>query len=110
MILFAPSDEHYLYYLSRALGTLQYTYPGQFTRDTASVDTRRFVFGSGVHVDAPDLYKNPLYEYATPLRVVLAPGDVLCIPAGWHHEVQSLPDAGTGLNVAVNFWFESTLR
>lgn len=110
MILFPPSDEPYLYYLSRALGRLRYTHPGQFTRDATSVDRRRFVFGSSVHVDSPDLLKHPLFEHSTPRRVVLQAGDVLFIPARWHHEVQSLPDAVTGLNVAVNFWFDSDLR
>jgi len=62
-------------------------------------------------VDKPDLIKHPLFARATPLRVILHPGDVLYLPAFWHHEVQSIPDvdesAGPGrrINIAVNFWF-----
>ena len=110
MILFPPSDERNLYYTSRALGTLDYTYPGNFTRSPANLDRRRFVFGSSVNIDAPDLQKHFLYRFATPVRVVLQAGDVLFIPAWWHHEVQSVPDAVVGLNVAVNFWFERALH
>ena len=37
------------------------------------------------------------------------PGDVLYLPAYWHHEVQSLPDPDPleQLNIAVNFWFKN---
>jgi len=105
LILFPPTDLEYLYYTGRAKGELKYQYPGEFTRDPATVDNRSFVFGSSVNVDKPDLKQHPLYAKATPFRVVLNPGDVLYLPAFWHHEVQSVPDADTGLNIAVNFWF-----
>lgn len=68
---------------------------------------RGFVFGSSVHVDQPDLERHPLYSRARPLRVLLRPGDVLYLPAFWHHEVQSIPDAREGLNIAINYWFKN---
>lgn len=105
LLLFPPSDIEHLYYTGRPKGVLSYTYPGNFTRDPSTVDRRGFVFGSSVDVDAPDMARFPKYAKASPLRVVLRPGDALYLPAYWHHEVQSIPDAETGLNIAVNFWF-----
>jgi ribosomal protein L16 Arg81 hydroxylase len=52
-----------------------------------------------------DLVRHPLYRSATPVRAEIGPGDVLYLPAYWHHEVQSIPDEDEGINVAVNFWF-----
>eukprot|EP01041_Mallomonas_annulata_P001215 gene1215-2365_t len=116
LILFPPHDIGKLYYEGRPKGPLSYTYPSQFTREVDDMDPRAVVFGSGVNVDAPDLVRHPLYARTSPVRVVLGPGDVLYLPAYWHHEVQSLPDEGDGngddgdhsflgLNIAVNFWF-----
>jgi jumonji domain-containing protein 7 len=84
---------------------LQYDYPNNFTRNIKTLDTRAIVFGSSILVDSPDFNKFPLYRQATAYRVVLNPGDVLYLPAYWHHEVQSLPDEDVGLNIAVNFWY-----
>jgi jumonji domain-containing protein 7 len=105
LVLFPPSDVSFLYYVGRPKGTLQYEFPGQFIRDKATVDSRSFVFGSSVHVDSPDEVRHPLYKRAHPLHVLLNKGDVLYLPAYWHHEVQSIPDEKEGINVAVNFWF-----
>jgi tetratricopeptide (TPR) repeat protein len=104
IILFPPEDLTKLYYQGRPKGKLAYEYPSHFIRDPDSVDKRGFVFGSGVNVDRPDLERHPLYTDAQPVRVVLEPGDVLYLPAYWHHEVQSIPD-NNALNLAVNFWF-----
>jgi len=109
LILFPPEDIVNLYYEARPKGPLKYEYPGRFERDRASLDRRAVVFGSSVNVDSPDLRRHPKYANANPIRVVLRPGDMLYLPAYWHHEVQSIPDDGDevyrGLNVAVNFWF-----
>jgi len=105
LVLFPPSDVSYLYYVGRPKGTLQYKFPGQFIRDKATVDPRSFVFGSSVDVDSPDEVRHPLYKRAHPLHVLLNKGEVLYLPAYWHHEVQSIPDETEGINLAVNFWF-----
>jgi hypothetical protein len=105
VILFPPADLSKLYYQPRRKGQLSYTYPGVFTREPSKVERGKVVFGSSVRLDAPDLQRFPLLSYTSPVRVVLQAGDVLYVPAFWHHEVQSLPDEKTGLNVAVNFWF-----
>lgn len=38
---------------------------------------------------------------------MLEEGDVLYLPAYWHHEVKSHPDPEEGLNIAVNYWFKN---
>ena len=57
-----------------------------------------------------------MYIQASAVRAVLSPGDVLYLPAYWHHEVQSIPEEKEkeekeeekeGLNIAVNFWFQN---
>ena len=106
LILYPPSDLTSLYYVGRPKGKLTYGYPSKFTRDPATVDQGSFVFGSSVNLDAPDMRRHPKFKNASPIRVVLEPGDVIYLPAYWHHEVQSIPD-DDGLNVAVNFWFKN---
>ena len=116
LLLFPPSDVKNLYYVGRPKGTLKFEYPATFDRDKSSVDKRAFVFGSSVNVDDPDTARHPLYAKASPLRVILHPGDVLYLPAFWHHEVQSIPEPDTSMgpgkriNVAVNFWFANMTR
>jgi hypothetical protein len=39
--------------------------------------------------------------------VVLEEGDVLYLPAFWHHEVRSEPDDVEQLNLAINYWFRN---
>lgn len=107
IILFPPADVAKLYYKGRIKGTLEYTYPGIFTRNFSTLDHRSFLFGSSVNIDRPNTVKHPLYLQATPLRVLLSPGESLYLPAFWHHEVQSLPSEESGLNIAVNFWFQN---
>ena len=108
VVLFPPADIDRLYYVGRPKGVLRFTPPSTFVRDPAAVDPRAFVFGSSVHVDRPDLARHPLYASTTPTRALLGPGDCLFLPAFWHHEVQSQPDAYQGLNIAVNFWYRNT--
>lgn len=123
-----------LYYVGRPKGVLEYEYPSKFTRNSDSIQKKNYVFGSSVHLDAPDLVRHPLFQKARPIRTVLKPGEVLYLPAYWHHEVQSLPyhglsnrynsslskydsdtsdrlrqamDEQLGLNIAVNFWFQN---
>lgn len=101
------SDVTILFVISLTIGALRYEYPGVFTRDVNSIDRNHYVFGSSVNIDLVDDQKFPKYHQATPIRVVLHPGQVLYLPAYWHHEVQSIPDSIDGLNIAVNFWFRN---
>jgi hypothetical protein len=107
LILFPPQDLPNLYYIGRPKGVLEYSYPGNFTRNPKNVDKRGFVFGSSVLIDEPDLKKYPKYAKAKPIRALLSPGDILYLPVFWHHEVQSIPDEQDGINVAVNYWFKN---
>jgi hypothetical protein len=45
---------------------------------------------SKVDCKNPDYSRYPLYRHVTPLEVVLDPGDVLFLPVGWWHHVESL--------------------
>jgi jumonji domain-containing protein 7 len=107
LILYPPHDLSKLYYRGRHKGKLQYRYPNEFTRDPSQLSHQPVIFGSSIIVDQLDLLTYPLYKDAKPVRVLLQPGDVLYIPAYWHHEVQSLPDEQVGLHIAVNFWFQN---
>lgn len=54
-------------------------------------------------IDDPDPVKYPLFAHAAHIDCILRPGDVLYIPALWHHNV--LAEEGSGLSVSVNvFW------
>lgn len=92
--LFPPADADRLYTQGRIVGiepngVIRYE-PGpggehpHFSRiDTELVDTGRF----------------PKYRDARPSRVDIEAGDLLFLPAGWFHEVQS-----RGEHIALNFW------
>ncbi len=45
---------------------------------------------SAVDADNPDFERHPLYRDATVLEVVIEPGQMLFIPAGWWHWVRAL--------------------
>ncbi|CAM9923048.1 unnamed protein product, partial [Phaeothamnion confervicola] len=105
LTLFPPSDIRHLYYVGRKKGRLVHEYPGNFRR-SGLVDSRAVVFASSVFLDRPDLMRHPALRRATPYRITIGPGDVLFLPAFWHHEVRSLPDENNG-NVAVNYWFRN---
>ena len=54
-------------------------------------------------IDNPDPVKYPLFSRAARFDCILRPGDVLYIPALWHHNV--LAEEGSGFSVSVNvFW------
>ncbi|UVK51420.1 cupin-like domain-containing protein [Mesorhizobium sp. AR02] len=44
----------------------------------------------GVDCSSPDYNIHPLYSEASPITLTLFPGDVLFIPVGWWHYVQSI--------------------
>ncbi|HEY1147665.1 MAG TPA: cupin-like domain-containing protein [Pseudoduganella sp.] len=48
------------------------------------------LFGSPVNPEAPDFDKFPLARQATLIEVIVKPGDMLYIPAGWYHYVHAL--------------------
>ncbi len=53
----------------------------------------------------PDVQRFPRFEHARAERFTLGPGDMLYLPPGWWHEVESLDDA-----VSINFWSDSIYR
>ena len=48
------------------------------------------LFGSPFDPEAPDFERYPLARQATMLEVIVNPGDMLYIPAGWYHQVRAL--------------------
>ncbi|CAM9293620.1 unnamed protein product [Ectocarpus sp. 6 AP-2014] len=105
LVLFPPKDLENLYYVGRRKGKLKYHFPGKWTRDELD-GPNKVIFSSSVRLDDPDFERHPRLKRCRPYRVVLQEGDVLYMPAFWHHEVRSYPDAEEG-NVAVNFWFRN---
>ncbi|CAL8466532.1 g6068 [Coccomyxa elongata] len=69
-------------------------------------ESKLYMTGSSsevANIDNPDLVKYPLFAHAAHVDCILRPGDVLYIPALWHHNV--LAEEGSGLSVSVNiFW------
>ncbi len=57
---------------------------------------------SPIDVDHPNLDKYPLYKYATPIEVILKPGDVLYVPPHTWHFVENLSDS-----IAIGYRFSS---
>ncbi len=45
---------------------------------------------AAVNIEDPDLDRFPRYREATPVEVVLNPGELIVVPAGWLHQVTSL--------------------
>ncbi|KAG6511277.1 hypothetical protein ZIOFF_029336 [Zingiber officinale] len=61
---------------------------------------------SAVSIEKPDLSLHPRavhYEESSQ-KIILRPGDVLFIPEGWFHQVDS-----DDLTIAVNFWWKSDM-
>jgi Cupin-like domain len=54
------------------------------------------------HVDAfkPDVGRFPEFFRATPIEVVLQPGEMLYLPSFWWHQVRSV-----GVSISVNMWW-----
>jgi hypothetical protein len=48
------------------------------------------LFGSPFDPEAPDFDKFPLARKATMIEVIVEPGDMLYVPAGWYHQVRAL--------------------
>ena len=55
---------------------------------------------SPVDLDRPDLNRYPLFSQATVLEVVVEPGETVCLPLGWWHQV-------TALDVSLSFSFSN---
>ena len=62
---------------------------------------------SQITEEFPDRNLFPLYYEANKQEIILNAGECLYIPAGWFHFVFSENvEESTGLNLAVNFWYE----
>jgi len=48
------------------------------------------LFGSPFDPEAPDFERYPLARQATMFEVIVQPGDMLYVPAGWYHQVRAL--------------------
>jgi hypothetical protein len=72
----------------------------------------RFEWGhyySNIVEEYPDKKIFPRFYKARKLEYILEPGDMLWIPPGWYHWIFSEdPDPETGLNIAVNYWYNSS--
>lgn len=55
-----------------------------------SQEANPVLFGSPFDPEAPDFERFPLARQAAPLEVVVEPGDMLYVPAGWYHQVRAL--------------------
>lgn len=53
-------------------------------------EANAILFGSPFDPEAPDFEKFPLAHQASMVEVVVNPGDLLYVPAGWFHQVRSL--------------------
>ena len=49
--------------------------------------------GIAADVRAPDRERYPTFDHATPFEVILQPGDLLFVPAGWAHQVECVDDS-----------------
>jgi len=48
------------------------------------------LFGSPFDPEAPDYERYPLARQASMIEVIVNPGDMLYVPAGWYHQVRAL--------------------
>lgn len=58
--------------------------------------------GCDVNPDAPDYQRFPASQHVPFVRVVLEAGDLLFLPEGWFHQVESV-----STSLSVNFWVDS---
>lgn len=78
--------------------------PGHFDRtywpcDALGPDMLQF---SPVNAERPDLVRFPRFAAASPIEVILEPGEVLFLPAAWWHQVRGVTAA-----ISMNFfWFD----
>jgi len=54
------------------------------------VEANALLFGSPFDPEAPDYARFPLARQAALLELVVEPGDLLYVPAGWYHQVRAL--------------------
>jgi hypothetical protein len=59
----------------------EYLYPSE---------ANAILFGSPFDPEAPDFDRFPLARQATTIEVIVHPGDMLYVPAGWYHQVRAL--------------------
>jgi hypothetical protein len=52
-------------------------------------EANALLFGSPFNPEAPDFDKFPLARQATMIEVIVNPGDMLYVPAGWFHQVSA---------------------
>lgn len=48
------------------------------------------LFGSPFDPEQPDFDTYPLARHAAPVEIIVQPGDMLYVPAGWYHQVRAL--------------------
>jgi hypothetical protein len=53
-------------------------------------EANAILFGSPFDPEAPDFDLFPLARQATMIEVIVHPGDMLYVPAGWYHQVRAL--------------------
>lgn len=53
-------------------------------------EANAILFGSPFDPEAPDFEKFPLARQASMVEVIVNPGDLLYVPAGWYHQVRAL--------------------
>ncbi|GGY79230.1 cupin-like domain-containing protein [Pseudoduganella plicata] len=53
-------------------------------------EANAILFGSPFDPEAPDYERFPLARHAATVEVIVNPGDMLYVPAGWYHQVRSL--------------------
>jgi hypothetical protein len=53
-------------------------------------EANAILFGSPVNPEAPDFDQFPLARQASLVEVIVNPGDMLYVPAGWYHYVRAL--------------------
>ncbi len=94
-ILFPPTDLPFLY--------RQKYQVGQFDENMNVKKLLDFPETPWIPIrpDNPDYSQYPLFKHATPLKVVLYPGDLLYLPSLWFHQVSQSDNT-----IAVNFWYD----
>ncbi|MGO4377303.1 cupin-like domain-containing protein [Pseudoduganella sp. RAF19] len=53
-------------------------------------EANAMLFGSPFDPEAPDFDKFPLARQANVIELIVEPGDMLYVPAGWYHQVRAL--------------------
>jgi hypothetical protein len=53
-------------------------------------EANAILFGSPFDPEAPDYGRYPLARQANLVEVIVQPGDMLYVPAGWYHQVRAL--------------------